>query len=161
MRFTIQLLFTIISKVWNRTSILPFEIICLPTHSRKKTRFSKFAWVHSELQNNYKKRLKISKPLPGHIWMMTKNALSKDWQFFMLDNFQSILPTPKWPSPRWAYMDENWYVGVIFNSKQDDHKSCSEFQLFNFFGNQIWDLPISISCCKLVGNLVCNRVVIN
>ena len=52
MRFTIQLLLTIISKVWNRTSILPFEIICLPTHSRKNT-VSKFAWVHSELQNTY------------------------------------------------------------------------------------------------------------
>ena len=33
-------------------------------------------------------------------------------------------------------------VGVIFDSKQDGHKFFSKFELFGFFRNQIWYLPI-------------------
>ena len=35
------------------------------------------------------------------------------------------------------HLAENWCVGVIFDFKQDDHKSFSKFELFGFFGNQI------------------------
>ena len=29
---------------------------------------------------------------------------------------------------------ENWCVGVVFDFKQDDHKSFSDFELFGFLG---------------------------
>ena len=36
-----------------------------------------------------------------------------------------------------TYKAENWFVGVIFDFNQDDHKSFSEFEFFSFFRNQI------------------------